>query len=305
MVNDSSPLRKPKPPWLRRHLPDQPEFEEIRTLLKHSCLNTVCESAKCPNIWECFSKKTATFLIMGNRCTRDCRFCAIERGPVELPDLEEPAQVAEAVQKMGLEHAVITSVTRDDLADFGASFFVKTIQEIRKCSPEISVEVLVPDFCGDEKAIESVIAADPDVIGHNIETVPGLYPIVRPQAKYRVSLALLQQVSASGSTIFVKSGMMLGLGETEDEILRTMDDLLCSGCRILTLGQYLQPTRNHIPVSRFIPPEAFHSWQEKAMAMGFRQVVSGPFVRSSYHAGELFRAMKASEKPEVPVPSLE
>ncbi len=305
MMNDSSPLRKSKPRWLRRHLPDQPEFEEIRTLLKHSGLNTVCESAKCPNIWECFSKKTATFLIMGNRCTRDCRFCAIDHGPTVLPDPKEPVHVAEAVRKMGLEHAVITSVTRDDLADFGASCFVETIQEIQKHSPGIAIEVLVPDFSGDEKAIESLIEAEPDVIGHNIETVPGLYPIVRPQARYRVSLALLRQVSRSAKNIFVKSGMMLGLGETEDEILRTLDDLLGSGCRILTLGQYLQPTRNHLPVNRFIHPEEFQSWQEKAMAMGFRQVVSGPFVRSSYHAGVLFRTMKASEKPKAPDQDLE
>jgi lipoyl synthase len=297
--------RKPKPPWLRKHLPVRPEFEEIRTLLKHSSLNTVCESAKCPNIWECFSKKTATFLIMGNRCTRDCRFCAIEQGPMGLPDPGEPVHVAEAVQKMGLEHAVITSVTRDDLADFGVSCFVKTIQEIQKHSPGIAIEVLVPDFSGDEKAIESLIEAEPDVIGHNIETVPGLYPIVRPQARYRISLSLLGQVSASAKNIFVKSGLMLGLGETEDEILRTLDDLLGSGCRILTLGQYLQPTKNHIPVNRFITPEEFHAWQEKALEMGFRQVVSGPFVRSSYHAGELFRTLKAPGKRKAPVQGLE
>ena len=295
----------PKPSWLRRRLPDQPEFEEIRTLLKHSCLNTVCESAKCPNIWECFSKKTATFLIMGNRCTRDCRFCAVEHGPSGPPDSEEPVRVAEAVRKMGLEHVVITSVTRDDLSDFGVSCFVKTIQEIQKLSRKITVEVLVPDFRGDENAIESLIAVEPDVIGHNIETVPGLYPVVRPQASYRTSLALLGQVSAVAKNIFIKSGMMLGLGETDDEVIHTMDDLLHSGCRILTLGQYLQPTRNHIPVNRFITPEAFHAWQEKALEMGFRQVVSGPFVRSSYHAGELFRLMKAAGKLEAPVPDPE
>jgi lipoic acid synthetase len=237
---------------------------------------------------------------MGNRCTRDCRFCAIETGPLGPPDPEEPFHVAEAVAKMGLEHAVITSVTRDDLPDFGVSCFVKTVQEIRKHSMGITVEVLVPDFRGDQEAIASLIEAEPDVIAHNMETVPGLYPHVRPQAVYDISLALMRQVSRSGRNIFVKSGMMLGLGETNDEIIRTLNDLLSSGCQVLTLGQYLQPTPNHIPVERFLPPEEFQSWQEKAVDMGFRQVVSGPFVRSSYHAGSLFRAMQSSGKHPVP-----
>ncbi|RJP77392.1 MAG: lipoyl synthase [Desulfobacteraceae bacterium] len=290
----------PKPPWLRRRLADKLEFGRVRSLMKECSLHTVCESARCPNIWECFSRKTATFLIMGNRCTRNCRFCAIEPGPLGLPDPEEAFHVAEAVDKMGLAHAVITSVTRDDLPDFGVSCFVKTVQEIRKRSRGITIEVLVPDFCGNKEAIASLIEARPDVIAHNMETVPGLYPHVRPQAVYEISLALLRQVSESGRDIFVKSGMMLGLGETEDEIIRTLDDLLFSGCRILTLGQYLQPTASHIPVERFLPPEEFQSWQEKATAMGFQQVVSGPFVRSSYHAGSLFRAMQSSGKRPGP-----
>lgn len=281
-------IRKPR--WLRRRLPAGPDYENLRALLNRSKLHTVCQEAKCPNIWECFSQKTATFLIMGDRCTRNCHFCAIARGPSGPPDPGEPVRVAEAAQKMGLKYVVITSVTRDDVPDGGAGLFAKTVMEIHKRIPDAYPEVLIPDFSGNRDALRTVVDTHPAVINHNLETVPRLYPSARPEAVYRRSLELLRRAKQHDPTIPVKSGLMLGLGETHAEIEKTLWDLLDAGCNILTLGQYLQPTRDHLQVERFIHPEEFDNWEETALKMGFSGVASGPFVRSSYHAKELYQA---------------
>ncbi|MBW2674574.1 MAG: lipoyl synthase, partial [Deltaproteobacteria bacterium] len=245
----------------------------------------------CPNISECFSQGTATFLIMGSVCTRGCRFCAISHGKPGPPDAEEPSRVADAARDMGLGYLVVTSVTRDDLSDGGASFFAETITRIREELPKTRVEVLIPDFQGDPQALASVIRARPDVLNHNIETVPRLYPAARPDASYPRSLALLGSVKKKAPEIPVKSGIMLGLGETSDEISRALHDLVNAGCDILTLGQYLQPSKRNLPVERFVHPDEFDEWRVAALDMGFSGVVSGPLVRSSYHAGDLYRAV--------------
>jgi len=281
-----------KPPWLKVSLPTGPTYENVKALLRKSRLHTVCQEAKCPNLWECFSRQTATFLIMGPSCTRSCRFCAVDHGPSGPPDPGEPVRVAEAAEKMGLHYVVVTSVTRDDLPDGGASFFSKTIQEIRKRIPQILIEVLIPDFQGNTDALEEVMKARPDVLNHNIATVPRLYPSVRPEAVYGRSLQLLAHAKADDPLIPTKSGLMLGLGETSEEVENTLQDLLDAGCTMLTLGQYLQPTKEHLPVERFIHPEEFDRWKEMATRMGFSEVASGPFVRSSYHANELYQAVK-------------
>jgi len=277
----------PKPPWLKRRLPSGAGYENIRALIKDSDLHTVCQEAQCPNRWECYSNQTATFLILGPGCTRNCRFCAVDARP-QLPDPDEPARVAQTIAQMKLQYAVITSVTRDDLADGGAAFFAQTIAAIRTKSPDILIEVLIPDFGGNPAALQTVIDARPDVINHNIETVSRLYPVVRPQADYRRSLNLLLTVKKNDGRIPTKSGMMLGLGETQDEIIQSLRDLRDSSCDILTLGQYLQPTQAHLPVARFIAPNEFSRLKKTALQMGFSKVASGPFVRSSYHAGELY-----------------
>ncbi len=278
-----------KPDWLKRRLPTGSAFEKVKGMIGRDRLHTVCQEAKCPNIWECFSHHTATFLIMGSRCTRNCRFCSVPEGDLEPPDPEEPARVARVSREMGLTYVVITSVTRDDLADGGAGIFAETIKEIRNQIPDAWVEVLIPDFQGNKEALFTVLHAKPDVLNHNIETVARLYPRVRPQANYRRSLQLIQRARESNPDLPTKSGLMLGLGEYPDEIEMTLDDMLQAGCRILTLGQYLQPSRNHLAVERFIPPEEFEAWREKALKLGFAEVASGPFVRSSYHAQELFQ----------------
>ncbi|MDP7078237.1 MAG: lipoyl synthase [Desulfobacterales bacterium] len=289
--NPTSKVILKKPPWLKRRLPGGSEQEAVRALLSKGRLHTVCQEAKCPNLWECFSQNTATFLIMGSRCTRNCRFCAVSHGPVSTPDSEEPIRVAEAVQQMQLSYVVITSVTRDDLSDGGAAYFSTTIHEIRKKIPDILVEVLIPDFQGNETSIQSIVDAQPDILNHNLETVPRLYDSVRPQAEYRRSLELLKQVHLYDPALPTKSGLMLGLGEKSEEIQKTLKDLLDVGCRILTLGQYLQPAAQHLPVSRFIPPEEFDIWRKRALEIGFSIVASGPFIRSSYHAKTLFQAL--------------
>ncbi len=289
MKNDSTKPAGPKPPWLKKRLPTGRTYENVRRLLDKSCLHTVCQEAKCPNQWECFSRETATFLIMGPRCTRNCRFCAIDHGPMSTPDPQEPERVAEAVKTLKLEYVVITSVTRDDLADGGAGSFAATIQSIRKSSPGIRIEVLIPDFMGNEKALNRVVDAGPDVLNHNLETVKRLYPTVRPEAVYERSLALMKHTRESAHPdLPIKSGLMLGLGETHQEILEALQDLLRHGCSLLTLGQYLQPSRSHLKVERYLPPEEFASLRKAALEMGFEEVASGPFVRSSYHAKELF-----------------
>jgi lipoic acid synthetase len=278
-----------KPPWLTRRLPTGPTYENLRALLRERRLRTVCQEARCPNVWECFAQGTATFLILGSNCTRSCRFCAVGRGPTAPPDPGEPARVAEAAAIMGLSYVVVTSVTRDDLPDGGAAHFARTIIEIRRRLPEARVEVLIPDFRGDPDALLTVLEARPDVLNHNIETVPRLHPVARPEADYHRSLSLLERAKGSAPS---KSGLMLGLGESAEEVAETLQDLLGVGCRLLTLGQYLQPTRAHLPVARFLPPEEFSGWREKALMMGFSHVASGPFVRSSYHARELYQAVK-------------
>ena len=285
-------MHAPKPHWLKRSLPTGPTYESVRGLLKEGRLHTVCQEAKCPNVWECFSRRTATFLVMGHCCTRNCRFCAVNHGPSAAPDPKEPARVAEAAQSMGLRYVVITSVTRDDLPDGGASFFAETIKEIRKRMPDAFVEVLIPDFQGNTGALETVVEAHPNVLSHNLETVPRLYPLVRPEAAYRRSLELLKRTKQYDPAIPTKSGLMLGLGETPEEVKETLLDVLDAGCSILTLGQYLQPTREHLEVQRFIHPEEFDNWKETALKMGFSEVASGPFVRSSYHANELYQALR-------------
>jgi len=283
--------QKVKPSWLKQRLPDGFTCKEVSTLISNAKIHTVCQEAQCPNIWECFSRKTATFMIMGDHCTRNCRFCAVSHGPKNLPDPEEPVRIAGIVQDLNLDYVVVTSVTRDDLPDGGASFFVRTIEEILQSIPHALVELLIPDFQGNKDALRRIIKVRPDVLNHNIETVPRLYPIVRPEAIYQRSLNLLKQVVVFDSTIITKSGLMLGLGEQPEEILNALKDLLDAGCQLVTVGQYLQPTKAHLPVERYIPPKEFDNWRKIALEMGFSEVVSGPFVRSSYHAKNLYQAV--------------
>ena len=287
-----SPPSSRKPAWLQRRLPAGETFNQVRELIEAGRLHTVCQEAKCPNIWECYSHRTATFLIMGGRCTRNCRFCSVSPGLPEPLDPDEPERVAEAVERMGLRYAVVTSVTRDDLPDGGAGHFAATLHEIRRRVPGVQIEVLIPDFQGDPAALDVVLRARPDVLNHNIETVPRLYPRVRPQADYRRSLELLRRAGEIAPGTPTKSGLMLGLGERPEEIRQTLLDLRAAGCRILTLGQYLQPSPEHLPVEAYVPPDDFENWRRDALEMGFSEVASAPFVRSSYHAKESFNALK-------------
>jgi lipoyl synthase len=285
---DQPKQKIPKPPWLKRRIPSGATYQEIRVLIQKTHLHTVCQEACCPNLGECFSQGTATFLILGDRCTRNCRFCAVAHGPLGPPDPGEPERVAEAVHTMKLRYAVVTSVTRDDLPDGGASIFAETIRRIRERRPEAKVEVLIPDFCGDPQSLKTVLDARPDVLNHNVETVPRLYASVRPGAVYERSIDLLKSAHQMDPSIPTKSGLMLGLGERPEEVQQVLNDLLKVGCRILTLGQYLQPSAEHLPVERFVMPDEFEEWRRKALEMGFSEVASGPFVRSSYHAQEIF-----------------
>ena len=273
-----------RPEWLKIRLPNSPEYGRIKNLVDDHQLNTVCKEARCPNLGECWSRGTATFMILGDVCTRSCGFCAVKTGRPNLLDLDEPRRVADAVEKMQVRHAVITSVNRDELVDGGASIFAETIRLIRQQVPECQVEVLIPDFQGDEKALNIVIAARPDVLNHNVETVPRLYRRVRPQGKYQQSLILLQRSKKAG--MLTKSGFMVGLGEESEEVYDLLRDLHEYGVDIVTIGQYLQPTPAHLPVARFVRPEEFAQFKEFGMQLGFRHVESGPLVRSSYHAEE-------------------
>jgi len=273
-----------KPEWLKARVPGGEQYAELRRLIDARKLHTVCEEARCPNMGECWNSGTATFMILGDTCTRSCGFCAIKTGRAYTVDLDEPARVGEAVGLMNLKHAVVTSVNRDELFDGGAGIFASTIQEIRKRLPACRVEVLIPDFQGSEEALNIVLDAQPDILNHNTETVPRLYKTVRPQAQYMRSLEVIERAKARGFT--TKSGVMVGLGETNDEILETMSDLHEAGCDILTIGQYLQPTSAHLPVLRYVHPDDFLMFKEKGLAMGFRYVESGPLVRSSYHAAQ-------------------
>jgi lipoic acid synthetase len=281
-----------KPSWLKRPLPTGPNYGNVCRTLGKQRLHTVCQEAKCPNQWECFSRKTATFLILGSRCTRNCNFCAVAHGIPGPPDLEEPQRVAEMAGDMGLAYVVVTSVTRDDLEDGGAGQFAATIQAIRRRISDVRVEVLIPDLQGRREALATVVAAAPDVLNHNLETTPDLYATVRPAADYKRSLALLQGVRELAPHMTTKSGLMLGLGETRDDVRRTLADLRAVDCRMITLGQYLQPTPHHLPVRRYVPPEEFERWREEALAMGFQEAACGPLVRSSYQARELFDAVR-------------
>lgn len=290
-----------KPLWLRRKLPDQEALQKMRALLQRYGLNTVCEGALCPNRGECFHQGTATFLILGRTCTRSCTFCAIpseERPPA--PDLQEPEHIAQAAAELGLKHVVITSVTRDDLKDGGASHFAQTIRALKRNNPQIIVEVLIPDFQGFLAPLKTVVDSDPEIINHNLETVPRLYPEVRPQADYRRSLHLLKTVKEIDPGRVTKSGLMLGLGEQRDEVWEVMNDLRKISCDLLTLGQYLQPSGRHHPVVRYIPPEEFEDLRCAGEKMGFKAVFSAPLIRSSFHAAEVFKKIYlATESTEV------
>ena len=275
------------PEWLRIKLPTSDTFAGTRALLDELKLHTVCESAKCPNHWECWSKGTATFMIAGDRCTRACGFCAVSTMKPLALEADEPARVAEATRRMKLKHVVITAVARDDLKDGGAEHFRQTIEKVRELNPGIIIEVLVPDFLDNDNAIENVLSANPHIYNHNLETVRRLTPEVRHRATYDRSLSVLKKVKAKrGDTIYTKSGIMLGLGEMEEELFQAMRDLRESNCDILTLGQYLQPTLKHLPVIEFVRPEKFAEYKIRAEEMGFVHVASGPMVRSSYHADE-------------------
>lgn len=281
-IRQGSPTR---PAWLRAPAPSPLTTNAMTDLLGHLRLDTVCQEAHCPNLGECFHRGTSTFMILGAVCTRGCRYCAVTKGIPAAPDPDEPRHVAEAVTALGLRHAVITSVTRDDLPDGGAGHFVATIEAIRLARPKVSIEVLVPDFAGDGQALLRVCETGPEVFNHNIETVPRLFPAVRPKADYARSIHILKQAAKHG--LDAKSGIMLGLGETDDEILATMNDLRKAGCRYLTLGQYLAPSSAHVPVNRYIRPSDFTAWGKKAREMGFAGVASGPLVRSSYRAEDM------------------
>ena len=278
------PVAARRPEWLKVRLPHGEAFREVKAIVENHHLHTVCESAHCPNMAECWGRRTATFMILGDICTRSCRFCAVKTGrPTEVDELE-PFRVADAVRQLNLKHAVITSVNRDELKDGGAHIFAETIRQIRKKSPGCRIEVLIPDFQGDYDSLKLVIDARPDILNHNVETIPRLYKEVRPQAKYDRSLWVLEESHRQG--LVTKSGLMVGLGETPDEVLSVMRDLRKINCDILTIGQYLQPTKAHLPVDRFVHPNEFQMYKEKGLQMGFRFVESGPLVRSSYHADE-------------------
>ncbi len=278
------PLDTRRPEWLRVRLPGGPNYQELKGLMRGLELHTVCEEAHCPNIGECWEARTATFMILGDTCTRACGFCAVKTGRPLTLDLGEPIRVAEAVERMGLKHAVITSVNRDELEDGGAGIFAGTIRQVRKRSPDCSIEVLIPDFMGSEAALAKVMRARPDILNHNVETVPRLYPQVRPKARFPRSLEVLQRAKRLDASVFTKSGIMLGLGEEREEVLQVFRDLRAHDVEILTVGQYLRPSLNHLPIVRYVTPEEFADLKREALAMGFRHVESGPLVRSSYHA---------------------
>ena len=271
-----------KPDWLKIKLPKGTNFKEVKGIVAKYNLHTICTSGKCPNMGECWAAGTATLMILGDICTRSCKFCATQTGKPLPVDENEPENVAKSVQLMKLKHAVITSVDRDDLEDKGAAHWRKTIEAIKQYNPETTMEVLIPDFDGDEKLIQEVIEAKPEIISHNLETVRRLTPMVRSRAKYEVSLATIKTIAESA--VVAKSGIMVGLGETEEEVFETMDDLLAVGCEVLTIGQYLQPTKSHLPVEEYVHPDKFEMYRKVAEEKGFRVVESAPLVRSSYHA---------------------
>jgi lipoyl synthase len=286
--------REPKPEWLKVRAPGSPSYLRLKGLMRDLALHTVCEEARCPNIGECWTHGTATFMILGDICTRACGYCAVGHGRPGAVDSREPARVADAVRQLALAHVVVTSVDRDDLPDGGASIFADTIREIRHRTPETSIEVLIPDFQGNDAALYTVLDAGPDILNHNTETVPRLYRLARSGGRYTRTLELLDRSRRYAPKIATKSGIMLGLGEEWDEIVATLSDLQGAGCAILTLGQYLRPSPAHLPISRYYHPDEFKQLKEIALDMGFAHVESGPLVRSSYHAHEQAEAFAAS-----------
>ncbi|MEX2370347.1 MAG: lipoyl synthase [Bacteroidales bacterium] len=274
--------RKRLPPWMKMQMPGGKHYMQVKEVVEKNRLHTICTSGNCPNIGECWAEGTATYMILGDTCTRACKFCAVHTGKPEPPDSEEPYRLVESIRKMGIHHAVITSVDRDDLPDKGAGFWADTIRILKEALPGLTMETLIPDMDGREELISQVISAGPEVISHNMETVNRLTPVIRSRARYETSLAVVRQISES--PLVSKSGIMLGLGEVEDEILQTMDDLMEAGCEVLTIGQYLQPTMSHLPVEEYIRPEKFAEYETIALQKGFKHVESSPLVRSSYHA---------------------
>jgi lipoic acid synthetase len=299
-MTDSQPTRQRKPDWIRVKAPTGTAFAETRRLMREKGLATVCEEAACPNIGECWTKKHATVMILGDTCTRACAFCNVKTGMPRAVDPKEPQHTADAAAEMGLEHIVITSVDRDDLPDGGASQFVKVIEALRRTTPQTTIEILTPDFRNKhEAAVEAIVAARPDVYNHNLETVPRLYPTIRPGARYYASLRLLEMVKRLDPTIFTKSGIMLGLGEERLEVHQVMDDMRSADIDFLTMGQYLQPTPRHAKVIEFVPPDGFKAYAAIARAKGFLQVAASPLTRSSYHAGEDFAQMRDARQEKL------
>ncbi|MFT5508611.1 MAG: lipoic acid synthetase [Hyphomicrobiaceae bacterium] len=298
---DAPLLRKPA--WIRVKAPGSPAYNKTREIVKEHGLVTVCEEAGCPNIGECWTKRHATLMIMGDTCTRACAFCNVRTGMPSPLDPKEPGHVGDTVAKLGLEHVVITSVDRDDLADGGAQHFAEVIQSIRACAPQTTIEILTPDFLRKDGALEIVVAAKPDVFNHNLETVPSRYLAIRPGARYFHSLRLLQQVKELDPTIFTKSGIMVGLGEKREEVLQLMDDLRVANVDFLTIGQYLQPSRKHAAIDRYVDPDEFKSYERIALAKGFLLVSSSPLTRSSYHAGDDFARLRAARAAKVSSPN--
>ena len=288
-----------KPPWIRVKAPGSPGYAQTSRIVRANNLHTVCEEAACPNIGECWDRKHATFMIMGDTCTRACAFCNVKTGLPGALDPQEPAHVAEAVAKLGLSHVVITSVDRDDLPDGGGQHFAQVIEAVRARSPSTTIEVLTPDFLRKENAVAAVVAARPDVFNHNLETVPSRYLTVRPGARYFHSVRLLQQVKESAPETFTKSGIMVGLGEERNEVLQVMDDLRTADVDFLTIGQYLQPTRRHHEVARFVSPDEFKAYETIAYAKGFLMVAASPLTRSSHHAGEDFARLRAARQSKL------
>ena len=292
-------VRLDKPDWIRVRAPTSDGYRATREIARYNNLVTVCEEAGCPNIGECWDKKHATFMIMGEICTRACAFCNVSTGRPDALDADEPSNVARAVKQMGLRHVVITSVDRDDLDDGGAEHFARTIRAIRAATPDTTIEILTPDFLRKEGALEVVVAARPDVFNHNLETVPSHYLTVRPGARYFHSLRLLQRVKELDPSIFTKSGIMVGLGEERNEVLQLMDDLRSADVDFMTIGQYLQPTRKHHAVARFVTPDEFESYRTTGEAKGFLLVASSPLTRSSHHAGEDFERLRAAREAKL------
>tara|TARA_B100000212_G_C27312273_1_gene506299 strand:+ start:102 stop:1025 length:924 start_codon:yes stop_codon:yes gene_type:complete len=294
----SNPIQR-KPSWIRVRLTNSSIYSDTKRIVKDNNLHTVCEEAGCPNISECWSKKHATFMIMGDTCTRACAFCNVKTGLPNPLDQNEPLRVAKATKDLNLSHVVITSVDRDDLPDGGAYHFVKTINEIRRNNPKTTIEILTPDFLRKGDVYKKVVDAEPDVFNHNIETVPSNYTKVRPGSRYFQSINLLKEVKDYNNKLFTKSGLMLGLGEKEEELFQVMDDLRCAGVDFLTLGQYLQPTEKHFPIKKFILPEDFEKFKKIAYSKGFLQVSSSPMTRSSYHAGDDFSKLKEKREKNL------